>query len=111
VPWLLALPVLLPLVPKPTGVCVESYTTHKRRAQPLGVTRSRIRIPKLRRLARPISEFIGGREIVPDVGDLLCDFNLEALDAAQMDDLGGATDKILAAQMNILAQNEVSDSG
>jgi hypothetical protein len=28
-----------------------------------------------------------------------------------MDDLGGVTDKILAAQMEILAENEFSDSG
>jgi hypothetical protein len=28
-----------------------------------------------------------------------------------MDDLGGVTDEILAAQMEILAENEVSDSG
>jgi hypothetical protein len=37
--------------------------------------------------------------------------NLEELDAAQMDDLGGVTDEILPAQMEILAENEVSDSG
>jgi hypothetical protein len=36
---------------------------------------------------------------------------LEGLDAAQMDDLGGVTDEIIAAQMEILAENEVSDSG
>jgi hypothetical protein len=36
---------------------------------------------------------------------------LEGLDATQMDDLGGVTDEILAAQMEILAENEVSDSG
>jgi hypothetical protein len=28
-----------------------------------------------------------------------------------MDDLGGVTDEILAAQMGILGENEVSDSG
>jgi hypothetical protein len=28
-----------------------------------------------------------------------------------MDDLGGVTDEILAAQMEILAENEVSDNG
>jgi hypothetical protein len=37
--------------------------------------------------------------------------NLEGLDAAQMDDLGVVTDEIMAAQMEILAENEVSDSG
>jgi hypothetical protein len=36
---------------------------------------------------------------------------LEGLDAAQIDDLGGVMDEILAAQMEILAENEVSDSG
>jgi hypothetical protein len=38
------------------------------------------------------------------VGGVLGDLNLEGLDAAQMDDLGGVTDEILA-------ENEVSDSG
>jgi hypothetical protein len=36
---------------------------------------------------------------------------LEGLDATQMNDLGGVTDEILAAQMEILAESEVSDSG
>jgi hypothetical protein len=45
------------------------------------------------------------------MGDLLGDLNLKVLDATQMDDLEGVTDEILAAQMEILAQNEVSDSG
>jgi hypothetical protein len=35
---------------------------------------------------------------------------LEGLDAAQMNDLGGVTDEIQAAHMEILAENEVSDS-
>jgi hypothetical protein len=50
----------------------------------------------------------GGR---PGRGGLLGDLNLKGLDAAQMDDLGGVTYEILAAQMEILADNEVSDSG
>jgi hypothetical protein len=33
------------------------------------------------------------------VGGLLDDLNLEGFDAAQMDDLGGVTDEILAAQI------------
>jgi hypothetical protein len=37
--------------------------------------------------------------------------NLEGLDAAQVDDLGGVTDEMVAAQMEILDENEVSDSG
>jgi hypothetical protein len=36
---------------------------------------------------------------------------LEGLDAAQMNDLGGVTEFILADHMKILAENEVSDSG
>jgi hypothetical protein len=48
---------------------------------------------------------------VSTVEDLSADLKLEGLDAAQMDDLGGVTDEILAAQMEILAENEVSDSG
>jgi hypothetical protein len=45
------------------------------------------------------------------VGGLLGDLNPEGLDSAYMDHLGGVTDKIMAAQMEILAENEVSDSG
>jgi hypothetical protein len=45
------------------------------------------------------------------VGNLLVDLKLEGLDATQLDDLGGVMDEILAAQMEILAENEVSDSG
>jgi hypothetical protein len=36
---------------------------------------------------------------------------LEGLDVAQITDLGGVTDELIAAQMEILAENEVSDSG
>jgi hypothetical protein len=36
---------------------------------------------------------------------------LEGLDAAQMNDLNGEADKILAAKMDFSAENEVSDSG
>jgi hypothetical protein len=45
------------------------------------------------------------------VGDLFFNLKLEGLDAAQMNDLGGVTGEIIAAQMEILAENEVSDSG
>jgi hypothetical protein len=45
------------------------------------------------------------------VGNIFVDLKLERLDATQMDDLGGVTDEIIAAQMEILAENEVSDSG
>jgi hypothetical protein len=53
----------------------------------------------------------GGRDRVSTVGRIFGHLKLECLDAAQMDDLGGVTDEILAAQMEILAENEVSDSG
>jgi hypothetical protein len=53
----------------------------------------------------------GGRDGLATVGDLFVDLKLEGLDATQMDDVGGVTDEILAAQMEILAENEVSDSG
>jgi hypothetical protein len=53
----------------------------------------------------------GGRDVVSTMGDLFGDLKLEGLYADQMDDLGGVTDEILAAQMEILAQNEVYDSG
>jgi hypothetical protein len=45
------------------------------------------------------------------VGGLFVDLKLEGLDANQMYDLGGVTDEILADQMKILSENEVSDSG
>jgi hypothetical protein len=51
----------------------------------------------------------GGRN--SGVGAFLGDLNLEGLDATHMDDLGGVTAEILAAQMEILAENEVLDSG
>jgi hypothetical protein len=45
------------------------------------------------------------------VGGLFVDLKVEGLDATQMYDLGGFMDEILAAQMEILAENEVSESG
>jgi hypothetical protein len=53
----------------------------------------------------------GGRDGVSTMGDLFGDLKLEGLDAAQMNDLGGVTDEIIAVQMEILAENKVSDSG
>jgi hypothetical protein len=53
----------------------------------------------------------GGRDGLETVGELFVDLKLEGLDATQMDHLGGVTDEMLAAQMEILAENEVSDSG
>jgi hypothetical protein len=67
--------------------------------------------PRYKAVGETLPGFLGGRERNSDVGDLLGDLNLEGLDAAQMDDLGGVTDEIMAAQMEILAENEVSDSG
>jgi hypothetical protein len=53
----------------------------------------------------------GWRDGDSTVGEIFGDLKLEGLDAAQMDDLGGVTDEILAAWMEILGQSEVSDSG
>jgi hypothetical protein len=53
----------------------------------------------------------GGRDRDSTVGELFGNLKLEGLDAVHMDDLEGVTDEILAAQMEILAENEVSDSG
>jgi hypothetical protein len=53
----------------------------------------------------------GGRGRALTVGGLFGNLKLEGLDAAQMDDLGGVSDEILAAKMEILVENEVSDSG
>jgi hypothetical protein len=53
----------------------------------------------------------GGRDGLATMGGLFVDLKLEGLDATQMDDLGGVTDEIMAAQKEILAENEVSDSG
>jgi hypothetical protein len=67
--------------------------------------------PQAKAIGETLPGFVGGRERDSDVGGLLGNLNLEGLDSAQMDDLGGVTDEILAAQMGILAENEVSDSG
>jgi hypothetical protein len=71
--------------------------------------------PDVKPPAKAVSDTLagapGGRDGVSTVGDLFGDLKLEGLDAAQMDDLGGVADEILEAQMEILAQNEVSDSG
>jgi hypothetical protein len=53
----------------------------------------------------------GGMDIASNVGGLFGDLKLEGLDAVQMDDLGGVTDEIIVAQMEILAENEFLDSG
>jgi hypothetical protein len=45
------------------------------------------------------------------VGDLFGDLKVEGIDSAQMNDLGGVMDEIIAVQMENLAENEVSDSG
>jgi hypothetical protein len=71
--------------------------------------------PDVKPPSKPVGETLtgasGGRDGVSNVGDLFVDLKLEGLDAAQMNDLGGVTDEILAAQMEILAENEVSESG
>jgi hypothetical protein len=53
----------------------------------------------------------GGRDRVSTLGGLFVDLKLEGLNAAQMNDLGGVKGEIIAAQMENLAENEVSDSG
>jgi hypothetical protein len=57
----------------------------------------------------PQAKAVGGT--LPRCRGLLGELNLEGLDAAQMDGLGGVTDEILADQMKIIAENEISDSG
>jgi hypothetical protein len=70
--------------------------------------------PDVKLPSKSVSETLtgvsGGMERVSTVGDLFIALKLEGLDAAQMDDLGGVMDEILAAQMEILVENEVSDS-
>jgi hypothetical protein len=71
--------------------------------------------PDLKLPAKSVGETLtgasGGREWFSTMGDLFADLKSERLDAAQMNDLGGVTDEHLAAQMENLAENEVSDSG
>jgi hypothetical protein len=54
---------------------------------------------------------MGGRDRVSTMGDLFGDLNVEGIDAAQMHCMGGVTDEVLADHMEILAENEVFDSG
>jgi hypothetical protein len=71
--------------------------------------------PDVKPPAKSVSETLtgasGGRDGVSTVGDLFGDLKLEGLDTAQMNVLVGVTDDFLAPQMEILAGNEVSDSG
>jgi hypothetical protein len=71
--------------------------------------------PYLKLAAKSVSDTLagtsGGRDGLGTVGGLSVDLKLEGLDATQMDDLGGVTDEIMEAQIEILAENEVSDSG
>jgi hypothetical protein len=67
--------------------------------------------PPSKSVSETLTGVSGGRDGVSTVGGLFVDLKLEGLDADQIDDLGGVTDEILAAQMEILAENEVSDSG
>jgi hypothetical protein len=68
---------------------------------------------------KPPSKLVGetptrvsrGRNGLATVGNLFVDYKLEGLDATQIDDPGWVMDEILAAQMEILAELEVSDSG
>jgi hypothetical protein len=69
-----------------------------------------VRLPA-KLVGKTLAGFSGGREGLATVGGLFVDLKLEGLDATQMDDPRGVTNKIVAAQMDILAENEVSDSG
>jgi hypothetical protein len=53
----------------------------------------------------------GGRDEVSTGGGLFGDLKMEGLDAAQMNDLGGVTDQILATHIDFFAENEGSGSG
>jgi hypothetical protein len=63
-------------------------------------------------VGKTLPGFVGGRGY-PDGGVLgdLNRLNLKGLDADQMDDLGGVTGEIPSALMEILAENEVVESG
>jgi hypothetical protein len=67
--------------------------------------------PPSKSVGETLIELSRGRDGLATMGELFVDLKLEGLDATQMDDLGGVTDEILAAQMEILAENEISDSG
>jgi hypothetical protein len=67
--------------------------------------------PPAKAVGETLTRASGGRDGVSTMGDLFGDLDLEGLGAAQMNDLGGVTHEILAAPMEILAENEVSDSG
>jgi hypothetical protein len=67
--------------------------------------------PPARAVSDTLTGLSGGRDRCSTMGDLFGDLNLDGLDTAQMDDLGGVMDEIIAAQMEILAENEVSNSG
>jgi hypothetical protein len=69
--------------------------------------------PDVKPPAKAVGDTLTGtserRDIISTVRDLFGDLKLEGLDVAQMDDLEGVTYKIIVAQMEILAENEVSD--
>jgi hypothetical protein len=67
--------------------------------------------PPSKSVGETLSGVSRGRDGLATAGDLFVDLKLEGLDITQMDDLEGVTGEILAAQMETLAENEVSDSG
>jgi hypothetical protein len=67
--------------------------------------------PPAEAVSDTLTRATGMRDRVLNVGGLFGDLKLEGLDAAQIDDLGGVMDYILSAQMGIIAENEVLDSG
>jgi hypothetical protein len=75
-----------------------------------GDVKSDVKLPS-KSVAETLSGVSRGRDGLATMGGLFVDLKLEVLDPTQMDDLGGVTHEILAAQMEILAENEVSNSG
>jgi hypothetical protein len=66
--------------------------------------------PQAKAVSGTLPGVTGGKDRSSNGGGFLVDLNMEGLDDAQMDDLGGVTDENLAAQIEILAEHEVSDS-
>jgi hypothetical protein len=100
-----------PIIAKASGT-LRGILHGSKMASPsdLGDVKPDVKLPS-KAVGDTLTGATGGRERALTVGDLFGDLKLEGLDAAQMYDLGGVTDEILAAQMEILAENKVSSSG
>jgi hypothetical protein len=90
----------------------ERNPTRFEKSEPerLGDVQPDVKLPS-KSVGETLAKVSRGRDGLATVGGLFVDLKFEGLDDTQMDDLGGVTDEILAAQMEILAENEVSDSG